>query len=147
MALAHHFGFNRKQALLSGLLYAFSLGAFVYAVLRHTMFISPYIHLPLMLLGLEHVFDRRRPWLLSLSVALSALCGFYFLYCNSLLLLVYALIRQFTRGESHPIRTLPLTALRAVGWYALGVALALATVKLQRLALAGMKKRREAHRE
>ena len=30
---------------------------------------------------------------------------------------------------------------------ALGVALALATVKLQRLALAGMKKRREAHRE
>lgn len=124
MALAHHFGFSWKQTLLSGLLYAFSLGLFVSAVLRHAMFASPYIHLPLMLLGLEHVFDRRRPWLLSLSVALSALCGFYFLYCNSLLLLIYALIRQFTRGEPHPLRTLPMTALRAVGWYALGIGLA-----------------------
>ena len=124
MALARHFSFSWKQAILSGLLYAFSLGFFLSAVLRHAMFANPYIHLPLMLLGLEHVFDRRRPWLLSLAVALSALCGFYFLYCNSLLLLIYALVRQFTRGEAHPLRTLPMTALRAVGWYALGVALA-----------------------
>ena len=126
MALARNRGFGWKQTVFSGLLYAFSLNLFTSAVLRHAMFASPCIHLPLMLLGLEHVLDRRRPWLMSLAVALSAVCGFYFLYCNSLLLLIYALIRQFTRNEPHPLRTLPMTALRAVSWYALGLGLAAA---------------------
>lgn len=126
MALARNRGFDWKQTVYAGLLYAFSLGLLVLATLRHAIFANPFIHLPLILLGMEHVFDRRRPWLLSLAVALSALCGFYFLYCNSLLLLIYALVRQLTRGAEHPVRGLPAVAARAVGWYLLGLGLAAA---------------------
>ena len=90
------------------------------------MFLNPAIHFPLMILGLERVFARRKPWILSLAVLLAALGGFYFLYCSSAMLLVYALIRQFTRGEEHPWRTLPAAAGRAIGWYLLGLGLSAA---------------------
>lgn len=126
MALARYKGFDEKRTVFSGLLYAFSLSMFSAAQIRQTMFVLPYIHFPLMLLGVERVFDRKKPWVLSIAVALSALCGFYFLYCNSVLLLIYALIRQLTRGEKRPFATLPGTAGRALCWYALGIGLAAA---------------------
>ncbi len=123
MALARQYKLDWKSSVLAGVVYAMSLTLFSTGLIRHQMFSNPYIHFPLMLLGLERVFERRRPWLLSLAVCLSALCGFYFLYINSVLLLLYAVLRQFTRGEAHPVRTLPSTAGRAIGWYALGIAL------------------------
>lgn len=123
MALARQYKLDWKSSVLAGVVYAMSLTLFSTGLIRHQMFSNPYIHFPLMLLGLERVFERRRPWLLSLAVCLSALCGFYFLYINSVLLLLYAVLRQFTRGEAHPMRTLPSTAGRAIGWYALGIAL------------------------
>lgn len=126
MALARNRGLDWRQSVYAALLYALSLGLFASAQIRQLMFANPYIHLPLMLLGVEHVFEKKKPWLLSLAVALSALCGFYFLYSNSLLLLIYALVRQFTRGAERPLRTLPKTAGRALGWYLLGVGLAAA---------------------
>lgn len=124
--LARHYGMNGRQAVWSGLIYAFSLNLLTGAITRHAMFANPYVHLPLMLLGLEYVFEKRRSWMLSVAVMLSALCGFYFLFTNSLLMLAYAVVRQFTRGEEHPVRTLPATAARAIGWYVLGIGLAAA---------------------
>ena len=123
MALARQYRLDWKSSVLAGLVYAFSLSLFSASLIRHQMFSNPYIHFPLMLLGMERVFERRKPWLLSLAVCLSALCGFYFLYVNSVLLLLYAVLRQLTRGEAHPVRTLPAAAGRAIGWYALGIAL------------------------
>lgn len=128
MALARKLKFDAKQTFVSGLLYAFSLGIFSMASTRHAMFVNPYIHLPLILLGMEYVFENKKPWLLSLAIALSALYGFYFLYVNSLLLLIYALVRQMSRGIEKPLKTLPKTALRAIGWYVLGIGLAAAVL-------------------
>lgn len=124
MALARNRGFDRRQAMYAALVYAFSLGLFSSSQIRQYMFANPYIHLPLILLGMEHVFEKKKPWLLSIAIALSALCGFYFLYANSMLLLIYALVRQFTRGGEKPLKALPKTAGRAVGWYLLGLGLA-----------------------
>ena len=126
IALARDRGLAWKSALYAGLTYAFGLWIFTEAALRQAMFLNPAIHFPLMILGLERVFARRKPWILSLAVLLAALGGFYFLYCSSAMLLVYALIRQFTRGEEHPWRTLPATAGRAIGWYLLGLGLSAA---------------------
>lgn len=124
IALAKHFRMDDRSALFAGWTYALSVGLFSAALIRQAMFANPYIHLPLMLLGVEHVLDRKKPWLLSLATLLAALGGFYFLYCSSLLMLVYAVVRQLTRNQPHPLRALPGEAARAVGWYALGLGLA-----------------------
>lgn len=126
LALARDRGLSRRGALYAALTYAFGLWIFTEAALRQAMFLNPAIHFPLMLLGLERVFARKRPWLLSLATLLAALGGFYFLYCSSAMLLVYALARHFTRGEAHPWRALPATAGRAAGWYLLGLGLSAA---------------------
>ena len=123
MALGRKVGLDRRQALGAGLIYAFSLGFFTEAATHHAMFANPYYQLPLMLLGFEHVLRGKRPWLLSLSVCLSALCGFYFLYCNSALLFIYALVRCFQQGWKKPWRKIPGTAMKAIGWYVLGIGL------------------------
>lgn len=126
LALARDRGMDWRPALYAALTYAFGLWIFTEAALKQAMFLNPAIHFPLMLLGLERVFAGERPWALALAVLLAALGGFYFLYCSSAMLLVYALVRQFTRGEAHPWRTLPATAGRALGGYLLGLAMSAA---------------------
>ncbi|MEE1199023.1 MAG: YfhO family protein [Christensenellales bacterium] len=121
MALAHSIGFRKNQTLYISLLYAFSLKLFTTALVYQAMFANPYIHFPLMILGMNQVFERRKPWVLSLAVALSGLCGFYFLFSNSVLLLGYALVMHFYQGEKRPLAALPGTAARAMGWYLLGI--------------------------
>ncbi len=83
---------------------------------------NAYIHFPLMLAGLECVFEKKHAGWLTAAVALAALNGFYMLYCESVLLLICAVIRYYTRGE----KTLGFfsAAGRAIGYYALGIGLA-----------------------
>lgn len=124
IALSRSMHFTWKQSLYSGLTYAFGLWLFAEGAIRQTMFLNPCIHFPLMILGMERVFEGEKPWTLSFAVLLAALGGFYFLYCSSVLLLIYALVRHFTRGTERPLRTLAHTAGRAMGWYLLGLGMA-----------------------
>lgn len=123
IALARHFRWDCRSVVFSGVTYALSISLFSAALIRQAMFANPYICLPLMLLGVECAMDRKRPWVLAAAVALAALGGAYFLYCSSLLMLIYAVVRHLTRGSEHPWRTLPAVAGRAIGWYMLGLGL------------------------
>ena len=122
MALAKRQGFSGRSCAFAGAVYALSAGMLSGAATRQILFLNAYIHFPLMLAGLEDVFENRRAGLLTLASWLAALSGFYMLYCESLLLLIYAVIRYFTLKE----RKLSFLAAagRALGCYALGIALA-----------------------
>lgn len=121
MLLAKKYGYSQRKCIAAGLVYALSAGMLSGAATRQVLFLNAYIHFPLMLAGLEDVFEKRSGAWLTVSVWFAALSGFYMLYCESVLLLVCALIRYFTRREKR-IGFFPAVG-RAIGRYALGLGL------------------------
>lgn len=81
--------------LCAVVIYCFN-GFIFYAGTRHPYFINPMIYLPLVLLGIERIYDHKSAVLLVISVALSALSSFYFFYMIVLLTILYVLLTIFT---------------------------------------------------
>ena len=93
-ALAFETGIKNKYAVLSGAIsYAFCYWAMFNAA-RHPYFVNPLIYLPLVILGVERVIKREKPWLLIFSVMFSALTNFYFFYMIVLLTVAYVFVRM-----------------------------------------------------
>ena len=113
-----------RGALPGAAAYAFTVYMVAWCALKHPMFANPCIHLPLMLLGAERRLKGKSPAALIFAAAWSALCGFYFLYMNSLMLLLYALARHFALNGRDALRRLPGAFGRTLAAYLLGVGMA-----------------------
>ena len=113
-----------RGALPGAAAYAFTVYMVAWCALKHPMFANPCIHLPLMLLGAERRLKGQSPAALIFAAAWSALCGFYFLYMNSLMLLFYALARHFALSGRDALRRLPGAFGRTLAAYLLGVGMA-----------------------
>ena len=113
-----------RGALPGAAAYAFTVYMVAWCALKHPMFANPCIHLPLMLLGAERRLKGKSPAALIFAAAWSALCGFYFLYMNSLMLLLYALARHFALNGRDSLRRLPGAFGRTLAAYLLGVGMA-----------------------
>ena len=113
-----------RGALPGAAAYAFTVYMVAWCALKHPMFANPCIHLPLMLLGAERRLKGQSPAALIFAAAWSALCGFYFLYMNSLMLLLYALARHFALNGRDALRRLPGAFARTLAAYLLGVGMA-----------------------
>ena len=113
-----------RGALPAAAAYAFTVYMVAWCALKHPMFANPCIHLPLMLLGAERRLKGKSPAALIFATAWSALCGFYFLYMNSLMLLLYALARHFALNGRDALRRLPGAFGRTLAAYLLGVGMA-----------------------
>ena len=113
-----------RGALPGAAAYAFAVYMVAWCALKHPMFANPCIHLPLMLLGAERRLKGQSPAALIFAGAWSALCGFYFLYMNSLMLLLYALARHFALNGRDALRRLPGAFGRTLAAYLLGVGMA-----------------------
>lgn len=113
-----------RGALPAAAAYAFTVYMVAWCALKHPMFANPCIHLPLMLLGAERRLKGQSPAALIFAAAWSALCGFYFLYMNSLMLLLYALARHFALNGRDALRRLPGAFGRTLAAYLLGVGMA-----------------------
>ena len=83
---------NRYGIMAGSLAYCFCFWGLFTAV-RHPFFINPMIYFPLIILGMEKILRRERPYLFIVSVAVSAASNFYFFYIIVILAAVYALIR------------------------------------------------------
>lgn len=111
------------------------LGAFVYvfcgfvfyAGLRHPYFTNPLIYLPLLLLGIELILQKKRPYLFIIMTFISAVSNFYFFYMLTIITYVYAVIRFFYTYDKNmqlPAWKLFLkTAFRTGLYYLLGIAM------------------------
>lgn len=124
LAFARELKLRTKYAIPAAIVYAFSTYMLSEAAIRHPFFANPLIHLPLILMGAERALRGKSPAALVLSMAWSAMCGFYFLYVNSAFLLIYALIRHFQLCREKPWRKLFPTALRLIGYYCVGLLIA-----------------------
>lgn len=80
--------------------FAVLLGALIYAfcfwniyVIRHPYFINPMIYFPIILIGLDKIYKKERPWLYVIMLAIATMSSFYFAYMICIMIVIYAVIR------------------------------------------------------
>ncbi len=100
-----------------------------YGALHHPMFFNGMVMVPLLLIGVENVLERKRSWTLTLFVAASAITNYYFFYIATIITVVYAVARYFQRAEkASRWRGFVREGLRFAGYYVAGIAIAAPTL-------------------
>lgn len=79
--------------LLGSLVYAFCY--WVIIAVRHPYFLNPMIYLPLILIGVDKIYQKKKPWLYIGMLALATISSFYFAYMICIFIVVYVTIRYF----------------------------------------------------
>lgn len=111
-------------SVLGALTYCFS-GFALFACARHPYFINPMIYFPLILLGIDKIFNGERPWLFIIMAAVSAVSNFYFFYMMCILMFVYAVFRYIRIFGKIRVRELISWLLRFIGYFAVGAGIAM----------------------
>ena len=109
-----YFKKNPYGILIGGFTYIFS-GVFLNYAIRHPFFLNPMIYLPLLIIGVEKIYRKEKPYLFTIMVAISAMSNFYFFYMLTAVAVIYALIRFPVYKEAGFFKTLG----RFAGWYIL----------------------------
>lgn len=92
-ALCFQTGHKSRYAVLAGSIsYVFGYYS-IFMAGRHPYFLNPLLYLPLLLLGIEKIIKRQRPYLFILTVTVSAMSNFYFFYVLAFISALYVCIR------------------------------------------------------
>ncbi len=84
-----------RIAVISGsLVYVFFTYTFLMAG-RHPFFANPMIYFPLLILGVEKILNKEKPYLFIVMVFISAISNFYFFYMLVILTVIYVVFRLF----------------------------------------------------
>lgn len=84
---------NNKYAILTGsLAYAFCFWN-IFNANRHIYFLNPTIYFPLIIIGVEKIFNNEKPYFFMLMVFICAISNFYFFYNIVLLTIIYVSVR------------------------------------------------------
>lgn len=111
------------ETLLASMMYLFSAYG-LFAGMRHSHFIIPMITFPLLLIGMEEIYRKKRWYLCTLFVALSLWCGYYFTYMNTIGMGVYFLIRFFLGDREKSVKEFLLRMRTIICSYLLGIGIA-----------------------
>lgn len=85
-------GKKNNYAVLSGsMTYAFC--GWMLFFIRHHFFLNAMIYFPLLILGIEKIINKKRPYLFIITVAICAMCNFYFFYIMVLASVIYVVTR------------------------------------------------------
>ena len=95
---------NRQAALAGTLNYVFC-SFLICAAYTHPFFINPMIYLPLLLIGAERIFHKKKTVLFTVMVFVSAISNFYFFYTLAFAVCFYVVIRFFTLSETHTLQS------------------------------------------
>lgn len=93
-AYSRYHGNKNLPTLLGSTMYAFS-GWMMVAGFKHPFFINPCIYFPLLLLGVDKIFKKQKPYLYMIMVGISAISNFYFFYMLAIFMIIYAIFRYF----------------------------------------------------
>ena len=117
---------NPKQATFMGTLIYIFAGWTIYAAMKHPYFSNPMIYLPLVLMGIDKIYKKEKPWIFIWATAISAMSNFYFFYMICIFMLLYAAFRYFGIFKKRSVRDVLQWFVKFVGYY--GVALMIAAV-------------------
>ena len=121
--LCHTFRCKDWAALIGSVIYCFC-GYAMYSSTFHPYFVTPMITLPLLVVGMEKVLRRERPYVLIFATFYAGLCSFYHFYMMTILVGIYALIRLFDIYRTKKLKELVLAAWRAAWGYGIGLGMA-----------------------
>lgn len=114
---------SKSGTLLGMLVYCFS-GYVLYAGVRHPYFTNPMIYLPFLLIGIDRIFKKKKPWLFIVSVAVAAASSFYFFYMLCIFMFLYAVFRYFMTEKGFRVSTMFMWIGKFIGFFAVGIMLA-----------------------
>ena len=83
---------NYFAVLAGAVAYSFS-GWALLCVCLHPFFITPLIYLPILILGTEQIFKKKKPYILIVGIVLTAVSNFYFFYMQVLIVVIYCFVR------------------------------------------------------
>ena len=93
-----YFKMDHFATLIGCLVYIFTSYTFFIGTL-HPFFLNVMIYFPLILLGIERIYDKKSPILFIVMLAVSAMSSFYFCYMSVILMIIWAAFRYFLRFE------------------------------------------------
>ena len=126
-ALVLFFGGSHYAAYTSSMVYAFS-GYAIYAGTKHGQFLTPLILLPLLVIAMERLIRDKKWYLMTVLVALSLLCSYYFLWMNTIAIGIYFVLRILCTDEYRNFVTFFTRGLIIVGSYILGASIGIISI-------------------
>lgn len=115
-------GYSNYATLLGALSYAFC--GWTSITLLHPFFVYPLVFFPLLLWGADRVFEKRKPALFIIAVALLFLTYFYFGYMSCIMLVPYCLFRAYQANGGWRLRPLVSQTVKFVIYLMTGIMLA-----------------------
>ncbi len=112
----------RFCAYTASMVYAFC-GYALYAGTKHGQFLTPLILLPLLIVAMERLIREKKWYMMTVFVAISLLCSYYFLYMNTIALGIYFLARILFTKEYRSWKMFFQRGLLIAGSYILGAAI------------------------
>lgn len=94
---------GKTQIILGAMIYCFC-GFVLQKGIQHTYFVNFLVFLPLILLGIDRIYDKKKSSVFIIFTALAALSFFYFFYMIFFFILLYAGYRFFAREGSRSIK-------------------------------------------
>ena len=91
---AKHHGFKDDNILAGALVYVFSFYTICVST-QHPYFFNPPIYFPLILLGIDYIFEERKPLLFIIACVLACYSCVYFFYMISILIFIYAVVHYY----------------------------------------------------
>lgn len=115
---------NPKQATFMGTLIYIFAGWTIYAAMKHPYFSNPMIYLPLVLMGIDRIYKKEKPYLFIWATAVSAMSNFYFFYMICIFMFLYAAFRYFGIFRTRSVKDVLGWFGRFVGYYAVALMIA-----------------------
>mgnify|MGYP004631732275 FL=1 len=92
---------SEVACLLGGLSYAFS--GWAISAMAHAFFLNPLVLFPIVILGIDKIFNGEKPYTLIFSVWLSLITYIYFAYMTAIYAVIYILVRYFAGDRERKV--------------------------------------------
>ena len=115
---------NPKQATFMGTLIYIFAGWTIYAAMKHPYFSNPMIYLPLVLMGIDKIYKKEKPWLFIWATVISAMSNFYFFYMICIFMFIYATFRYFGIFSKRSVKDVFDWLVKFIGYYAVALMIA-----------------------
>lgn len=120
--MCRYFNKRESHSLIGALIYVFC--GFSLISFRHPYFLNPVIYLPLLIVGVDKVLNRKGYWLFIVMTAVSAVSNFYFFYMLTICIFIYAIVRVWDIVEENIPKNLFVLFCRCASFYVVGLMLA-----------------------
>ena len=110
-------GYNNNYAVLAGTFISMFSYFTLFNSARHICFLTPVMAMPFIILGLEYIFDNKKPYLYIISVFYVAISNIFFFYHVVLIVILFVLVRLISIYKND-IASL-LTMIIKIGFYSI----------------------------